>query len=55
MMTMVEDIEQLFGSNELYRTLQSPDIADILSVPVVISRGELIMIYLKFAIVNEFL
>ena len=32
---------------------ESPDILDVLSVPVVISRVELIMIYLKFAVVNK--
>ncbi|XP_051156178.1 uncharacterized protein DDB_G0290685-like [Leptopilina boulardi] len=48
-----EIFNPLFANNELYKIIHSPETLNIISTPIVISKGELLMIYLKFAIVNN--
>ncbi|XP_043480061.1 uncharacterized protein LOC122509849 [Leptopilina heterotoma] len=39
--------------NKLFETLQSPHILDTICTPVAVSQGELLLMFLKFAVVNE--
>lgn len=46
-------LDPFVAYNELYKVIQSPEILNTITTPTVVSRGELIMIYLKYAIVNN--
>ena len=48
-----EDIENWIADNELLKILQSDDTLHVLNVPVVASRGELLLMYLKYSIVHQ--